>query len=208
LNIDLSHYKGLIFDMDGTLVDTMPTHLEAWRLTAEHHEFEFSYEWFYELGGVPTLETIVMVNEAQDLRLEPLGVSITKQQIFESICSKIDLIDETHSLLMQHRPDKKIAIGTGSDKKGADRTLAASGLIGLLDAVVCSDDVANHKPSPDTFLLAAERLGLKPHECVVFEDTRTGLEAARSAGMDCYLVVDGKVREFFASETRLKSFEK
>ena len=132
MNIDLSHYKGLIFDMDGTLVDTMPTHLEAWRLTAEHHEFEFSYEWFYELGGVPTLETIVMVNEAQDLRLEPLGVSITKQQIFESICSKIDLIDETHGLLLQHRPDKKIAIGTGADKLGADRTLAASGLIGNL----------------------------------------------------------------------------
>lgn len=205
MNIDLSHYKGLIFDMDGTLVDTMPTHLEAWRLTAEHHDFEFSYEWFYELGGVPTLETIVMVNEAQDLRLEPLGVSITKRQIYESICSKIDLIDETHGLLLQHRPDKKIAIGTGSDRRGADRTLAASGLLGLLDAVVCSDDVANHKPSPDTFLLAAERLGLKPHECVVFEDTRTGLEAARSAGMDCYLVVDGKVREFFARDTSLKS---
>ncbi len=200
MNIDLSRYKGIIFDMDGTLVDTMPTHLEAWRMTAERHGFHFDYEWFYELGGVPTAKTVTLINETQSLQLDSEQVSITKREIYESISVLAEVIEDTYSLLVQHRPGKKIAIGTGSDRQGADRTLGASGLTGLMDTLVCSDDVANHKPSPDTFLLAAQRLGLEPRDCVVFEDTQTGLQAARSAGMDCYLVVDGKIAEFFSAQ--------
>jgi len=196
LNIDLTPYKGLIFDMDGTLVDTMPSHLEAWRMTAAHHGFSFDYDWFYQLGGVPTLKTVEIINHTQGLSLLPADVYMTKRDMFESMDVRITPIKQTHELLLEHRSDKKIAIGTGADRYGADRILAASQLESLLDTLVCADDVENHKPSPDTFLLAAERLGLQPQECVVFEDTQTGLQAAKSAGMSCYLVVDGEIKQF------------
>jgi len=194
--MDLSAYKGIIFDMDGTLIDSMPVHIYAWKTTCEEFGIPFDYHWFYSLGGMPTIKTANAVNEKYQLDYDPTLLAETKICYFDAIDHKGDIIPETFELLKQHKADKKIAVGTGCQKRHADELLEVTGILPLLDALVTSNDVENHKPAPDTFLEAAKRIGLAPADCVVFEDTDLGRSAALAAGMDCYLVVDGKITEF------------
>lgn len=186
--IDLSAYKGLIFDMDGTLIDSMPTHIEAWRCAAEHFHFPFDPEWLYSRGGKPSTKVVDEINQMYDLSLEPKAVSDYKQSAFFSLENENPRINITCDILENYKSTKKIAVGTGSKKENAVKLLKENALLNLLDALVTANDVDNHKPNPDTFLKACELMQLKPQECVVFEDTELGKQAAHSGGMDCIMV--------------------
>ncbi len=192
--VDVSDYKGLIFDMDGTLIDTMPSHLKAWQQTAQQYDFPFDAEWIYSMGGMPTYKVAQQLGERYGLTLDPQQVASTKYHHFVDLIFDGKIIDCTYQLLAQFQGEKKMAIGTGSNHENAMKLLEHNKLLPMLDAVVTSQDVEHHKPNPDTFLLAAERLGLKPQECVVFEDTEIGRQAALAAGMDCIMVVDGQLQ--------------
>ncbi|ELV8773013.1 beta-phosphoglucomutase family hydrolase, partial [Vibrio harveyi] len=183
--IDLSPYKGLIFDMDGTLIDTMPAHLAAWQATADRFEFPFNQEWLHSLGGMPSFKIVGEVNRQHGLSLDPKVVSRFKMDTFAEMEQHGEIISCTNTVLDQHLGNKKIAVGTGSQRDSALRLLAKAGILKKLNAVVTATDVENHKPFPDTFVMAAEQLGLSAQECVVFEDTELGKKAAHAAGMDC-----------------------
>ncbi|MFV0575399.1 MAG: HAD family hydrolase [Vibrio sp.] len=191
--IDVSSYKGLIFDMDGTLIDTMPSHLHAWKQTAEQFDFPFEPEWINSMGGMPTQKVAMQLNERYHIVIDPQEVAQTKTGLFATLIDDGNIIDCTFKILKQCYGEKKLAIGTGSNKTNAMLLLEHNGILPMLDAIVTAADVVNHKPNPDTFLLAAQKLGLAPSDCVVFEDTEIGRQAALAAGMDCIMVVDGEL---------------
>ncbi len=191
--IDLENYQGLIFDMDGTLLDTMPAHLEAWSKTAQHFQFPFSKQWLHSLGGMPSAKIVAQINKLHDLKLVPELVAQFKMAAFSSIENSGEVISCTHEVVERFYGKKKLAVGTGSQRQSALVLLEKSGLLSRFDAVVTASDVGNHKPNPDTFLRAASLLKLEPKQCVVFEDTHLGKQAAHAGGMDCVMVEEGKL---------------
>lgn len=192
--IDFDKYQGLIFDMDGTLIDTMPAHLKAWEQTAEQFRFPFSQEWLHSLGGMPSVKIVVEINKMHGTNLDAPTVASFKMNTFASIEDHGDVIHCSLNVLKRYHGIKKIAVGTGSQRDSAIKLLNKSQILPLLDTLVSATDVTNHKPNPDTFLLAAQNLGLAPSDCVVFEDTELGRQAAHAAGMDCVLVEEGRLR--------------
>ncbi len=188
--IDLQKYKGLIFDMDGTLIDTMPSHVEAWKITAEKFGFPFDGEWLQSMGGMPSVKIAVEVNKAYGLDLDPQLVSECKMEAFSHLDETGGLIADTYQVFEANLGEKKIAVGTGSQRVSAVKLLTRVGMLDKLDALVTATDVENHKPHPETFLKACELIGLKPEECVVFEDTELGKKAAHAGGMDCIMVTE------------------
>lgn len=189
MSLDLSKYKGLIFDMDGTLIDTMPAHLDAWERTAQKFDIPYDREWIHGMGGMPSPEITLEINERYGLELDPKTVAAYKMQCFDEIENHGAIIDHTFQVLRNAQGLFRTALGTGSQRHNAMKLLKERNLLPLLQEVVTATDVTNYKPNPDTFLLAAEKLELSPERCVVFEDTELGKQAAHAAGMDCFLVV-------------------
>ncbi|SJL84698.1 beta-phosphoglucomutase family hydrolase [Vibrio palustris] len=188
--IELNDYAGLIFDMDGTLVDTMPAHLAAWEHAAQTYDFPFDAEWLNSMGGMPSIKIVDVINERYHLQLNPQVVSDCKMTHFASLEGQETLISATTELVHAYYGKKPLAVGTGSQRTMAMSILARTGLLNKFDAVVTATDVTNHKPHPETFLSAAAHLNLRPEQCVVFEDTLLGMQAAHSGGMDCILVTE------------------
>lgn len=200
--MDLSKYKGLIFDMDGTLIDSMPAHVKAWQQTCELFEIPFDEAWFYSLGGMPTIKTAQAINHRYRQNFDTNRLATTKGDFFEALDDKGSVIPATYELLLEHKDSKRIAVGTGCRQEHALPLLTESNILPLLDTLVTADDDEKHKPYPDTFLKAAKRVGLEPHDCVVFEDTELGRKAALAAGMDCILVVDGEITSLTEASNR------
>lgn len=179
-------YDGLVFDLDGTLADTMPTHYIAWSQSMAKHGIEFSEKRFYELGGVPALRIVKMLAEEQGIQLEEdvEVIAHAKEEYFISLAGEVQPITEVLSIAEAHRGLMPMAIATGSQTWMAEKILGSLGIMDWFGAVVGADQVTEHKPAPETFLLAAERIGIDPSRCHAFEDTQIGITAAQSAGMD------------------------
>ena len=192
--IDLSRYQGIIFDMDGTLVDSMGVHVEAWQVTCREFGYPFDREYHHSLGGVPTAETAVLLNKRYGCEHDPYAVAAFKKKVFDELEDLPALIEDTHIIFQRYIGSKPISVGTGSDRAHATWLLSQHNLLDPLHALATSDDVAKGKPHPDTFLLAAKKMGIAPENCVVFEDTEMGRQAAVNAGMACIMVINGQVQ--------------
>ncbi len=178
--------KGFIFDLDGTLADTMPTHYRAWTIIAERYGLSFPEESFYKLGGVPTAKIAAQLLAAAGLHLDPLVVAKEKEKAYvDSLADSANIrpIAPVVELARQHRAEGPLAVASGGLRHLIDRTLAQLGITDWFTAVVSAEDTTRHKPEPDVFLEAARRIGVAPADCTVYEDTDIGLEAARRAGM-------------------------
>jgi beta-phosphoglucomutase family hydrolase len=190
---DLSRYKGIVFDMDGTLIDSMGSHGTAWQQTCKHYGYPYDGAYIHNLGGVPTREIVKLLNEKYGLDHDLDEVTEAKRQAFLDLDENPTVIEETFSVMQRYQGILKMGVGTGSERGNAIRMLTETGLLDRVETVVTATDVTYGKPHGETFLTVAKNLGLKPEECVVFEDTEIGRLAAQNAGMDCIMVVYGKI---------------
>ncbi len=177
------HYDGLVFDMDGTLADTMPTHFVAWSRSMEAQGIEFTEERFYALGGVPAPVIIDMLAKEQGVSVDSHAVAEAKEALFLELLEDVQPVLPVRAIAEFHREHIPMAVATGSLTWVADKILRALEIRDWFGAVVGADCIENPKPAPDVYLLAAERIGVDPQRCHAFEDTELGMEAARRAGM-------------------------
>lgn len=182
-------YAGYIFDLDGTLVDSMPTHYRAWREALKEHGAPpeiFRWAEFTAHGGMAAVDIVRDLNASYGLSMQPETVAERKRTLYAHhlLTERLPVIPETVELVQQlKRSGIPYAIGTGSALPGALATLRSAGLEGLFTLIITPDDVAHGKPAPDIFLCAAEHMGVAAADCVVFEDAEPGLQAAQAAGM-------------------------
>jgi HAD superfamily hydrolase (TIGR01509 family) len=178
--------KGFIFDLDGTLADTMPVHFAAWQAIAARYGLRFPEERFYSLGGVPTREIAELLISEAGVDADPQAVALEKEQAFVAALERpgaIRPIQKVVDIARACRSHGAMAIASGGRRHLVERTLQLIQIADWFQAVVTAEDTARHKPVPDVVLEAARRLGVDPAACTVYEDTDLGLEAARRAGM-------------------------
>jgi HAD superfamily hydrolase (TIGR01509 family) len=178
---------GFIFDLDGTLADTMPAHFRAWTVTCHRYGLTFPESRFYQMGGVPTRKIAAMLIEQAGQALDPLAVTAFKEQAFLDSIEGPGAIQAIIPVLDVARAKQAegglLAIASGGSRRLVQRTLDILGIASLFPVVVTQEDTKLHKPEPDVFLEAARRLGVAPGACTVYEDTDLGIEAARRAKM-------------------------
>jgi HAD superfamily hydrolase (TIGR01509 family) len=179
--------RAFIFDLDGTLADTMPTHFGVWQVVARRHGLTFPEGLFYELAGVPTPKIAALLIERAGLTLDPAAVAHEKEQAYvDGLLAgalTVTPIEPIIAIARACRAEGPLAIASGGPRRIVTTVLAALGIADWFTAVVTAEDTARHKPEPDVFLEAARRLGVAPAACTVYEDADLGLEAARRAGM-------------------------
>lgn len=191
-------YAGYIFDLDGTLVDSMPVHYRAWRWALQKHGAPhdvFQWEEFVAHGGMAAPDIVADLNATYGLSMEPELVAEEKRNRYAWLLENetLSVIPETLGLVHQLREQGiPYAIGTGSMPSGARETLESAGIADLFTVMVTPADVppGYGKPRPDIFLLCAERMGVDPRKCVVFEDAEPGIQAAHAGGMDYVRVAE------------------
>ena len=176
-------FSAYIFDCDGTLADTMPTHYRAWLAALGDSGEMFPEALFYELGGTPTSHIVELLNERHGLKLPVAEVVAHKESLFLEYSHEIAAIEPVVSLARQFAGKKPLAVASGGHRRIVLTTLRALGIVELFDAIVCAEDYQRGKPAPDPFLEAALKLDVPPGECLVFEDTAIGIAAAEAAGM-------------------------
>lgn len=175
--------KALIFDLDGTLVDSMPLHLEAWKEICATKNVAFTSEEFYALAGVPADRIFKIINEKYGTDFDPQADSLKKEEIYMRKIQKLKVIEPVFSVAKQYHGMLPMSIGTGSPGEHSWKAVRTLGLDQYFDILVSKNDVKEGKPNPETFLKCAEAMNIDPQYCQVFEDGDPGLEAARIAGM-------------------------
>ena len=178
-----ANIAGLIFDCDGTLADTMPVHYRAWTAVLGKHGITFTEERFYSLGGMPTAKIIPILSAESGVAvIDVPAMTNEKESMFLEFLHTIQPIQKVFQIADSHRGKMPMAVASGGYRRIVEKTLSHIKTDGWFEAIVCAEDTPRHKPEPDVFIEAARRLGVHPSQCVVFEDTEIGLEAARRAG--------------------------
>ena len=182
----------LIFDHDGTLVDSERHHFEVWRQILGTLGVNFSEsEYIRDHNGVPTPQNAATLIDRYSLDIDVKSLCERKNSAFADYASRtpspmLPTVLETLRLARSH--GHKMAIATGADTQDVIRSVHAHGLNPLFDTIATRSEVAQGKPAPDVYLLACERLQAHPHHAVAFEDTQTGIAAAKAAGLYCIAI--------------------
>lgn len=196
--------KGLIFDCDGTLLDTMPLHWSAWCAICNETGLKFDKESFFALAGVPGREIIRELANEQGITLDPIEVYARKRAFFLKGLRSVQVIPcVVRFALDARRLGIPIAVASGSSRSQVEQALTEAGIRDLFEVVVGNEDYQNAKPSPDAFLTAAKLLGVEPQDCWAFEDSDIGIEAIKRGGFAKF--VDVRHLEGYPDVGRLES---
>jgi len=193
LELELPKAKGLVFDCDGTLLDTMPMYYESWRLACDELKLIFPIERFYAEAGAPVSDIF------QKLIDEQKPKSSNNHKLTASYCEsvkrryhsqiedggmKAGMIDVVVDVARRYHGKIKMAVASSGWRDHVIKGLERNGILHLFDTIVTADDdaVKRPKPFPDIFLVAAERIGVDPKMCIGFEDADFGINGLKSAG--------------------------
>jgi len=175
--------KALIFDLDGTLSNSLPVHLATWNIVGEKYGFVFDPKILYEMTGRPTIEFAERVVQQYALSADPNEIMLLKQKAFWDMAHLLEPIDKVVSIVKTYYGKLPMSVGTGAGRKSTQVQLETLNLMKYFDAIVTAEDVTSHKPKPETFLECARLMNVDPQYCQVFEDGDLGIEAAGKAGM-------------------------
>jgi beta-phosphoglucomutase family hydrolase len=183
LKLPDGNFAAYLFDCDGTIADSMPLHYIAWKQALGKWNCEFDEQTFYAWGGMPTAEIIATLNRQQGLAMVVDTVCTEKENLYYEMLPELKAIAEVvEHIEAQHRRIP-FAVVSGGTLEAVKASLTAVNLFDKFDVFVCAGDYKRGKPHPEPFLLAADRLGVNPKDCLVFEDTEMGIQAATAAGM-------------------------
>lgn len=190
LEIPRTGFDGVIFDVDGTLVDSMPVHFEAWceALSRFGAASIFKEDVFYAMGGRPTKDIVVELNAEYGLKLDATAVALAKRDAFLRGLGRVEVIEEVVDYARSLRGKVPLGVATGGTRLVIEKTLAHAGISDLFDEVITADEVPVGKPAPDVYLEAAKRLGVVAQRCLAFEDAPAGILSAQAAGMQVVVV--------------------
>ena len=183
LQLPAGNFDAYLFDCDGTIVDSMPLHYKAWKQILGEWNCEFSEERFYAWGGMPIVEIISTLNKEYGLSMPVETLAARKESLYFELLPELRPVPEVVEHVLAMHGKIPLAVVSGSTRDSVVASLTALRLLDRFDALVCAGEYRNSKPHPEAFLLAAEKLGVPPNACLVFEDTDMGIEAATAAGM-------------------------
>jgi beta-phosphoglucomutase family hydrolase len=176
--------EGLIFDCDGTLVDTMPIHFKAWNITTKKYGLIFPEDRFYALGGVSPFEVLRILSSEQGIKINFEAVTREKESLYMQLISEAKEIPEVMKIVRANYGKKPMAVASGGTSETVVGILNHCSIQQYFDIIVTSEDVENPKPAPDTFLEAARRMNVAPEKCQAYEDADMGIKAIIAAGME------------------------
>jgi HAD superfamily hydrolase (TIGR01509 family) len=183
LKLPEGDFRAYLFDCDGTIVDSMPLHYIAWKAALGEWGCELDEALFYAWGGKPTDVIISTLNEMNGLKMPVEALAQYKEELYFDLLPRLKAIPEVVEHIKARHGQLPFAVVSGGRRSSVVRSLTVLGLLDKFETIVGADDYTRGKPAPDAFLLAAERLGMAPTDCLVFEDTEIGIQAATAAGM-------------------------
>lgn len=175
--------KALIFDLDGTLSDSLPVHIASWHTVCEKLNCTFDERIVVEMTGMPTISFAERIKKEQNLQVDAKEIVRMKQLEFRRNINRIKPHAAVISLMKKSFGKIPMAMGTGASRQSAMLQMKELMIDRFFDVIVTADDVDRHKPDPDTFLKCAQLLNVVPEYCQVFEDGEMGMQAAHTAGM-------------------------
>jgi HAD superfamily hydrolase (TIGR01509 family) len=176
-------FKAYLFDCDGTIADSMPLHYIAWSKALGEWNCPFPEERFYAWGGMPIVEIIERLSTEHGIEMPVRRVAARKEELYYEQISELKAVPEVLEHIEQQHGRIPFAVVSGSERASVQASLRAIGLLEKFETLVCAGDYVRSKPDPEAFLMAAQRLGISPESCLVFEDTQMGVDAAKAAGM-------------------------
>lgn len=183
LEIPQRLFQAYLFDCDGTIADSMPLHYIAWQQALSEQGCDFPEDLFYKWGGMPVHEIISTLNELRGLNMPVEAVATRKENLYYEYLPRLTAVPEVLEIIESSHGTLPFAVVSGSTRESVTASLESLRLLKKFDTLVCAGDYQRSKPHPEAFLLAAERLGVAPANCLVFEDTAMGIQAAIAAGM-------------------------
>lgn len=188
--IETLPFKGVIFDMDGTLIESTKADYLAWKRVFNDMGRELTYEDYQPLLGIRSAEVIKKIlGVIDDQEIKKLLAE--KLEYFREIAERdgIKPVEGAEEFIKSFKNlPVKLALATSSRQAKMKMVMTKLGFINYFDVIVTGEEVTNSKPAPDIFLDTAKRLSLAPEDCIVFEDAVNGVKAAKAAGMKCVAI--------------------
>ena len=191
--------KGFIFDFDGVLIDTNKYHFTSWEKSLDLFNIDFNEKIYNKIKGLSRKNSleILTYNNDQILEVHKTELFKKKNDIFLGLIKDLksdDLMPGVKNFISKFKNNHKI--GVASSSKNAEFILKKINFDHCFDVIVDSNIIEESKPNPKVFLKCAELLSLRPEDCIVFEDSKNGLLAAKKAGFFTYLVGNDEYRDF------------
>ncbi len=183
LKLPEGSFKAYLFDCDGTIADSMPLHYRAWKQALGEWNCEFDEKLFYSWGGMPVAEIISTLNQRHGLNMPVEILANRKESLYFELLPQLHAVPEVLEHIEAGSGRIPFAVVSGSTRESVTASLISLKLLDRFETMVCAGEYAKSKPDPEAFLLAAARLGAAPADCLVFEDTEMGIQAATAAGM-------------------------